>query len=117
MGLTVETLKKSTHELRPDGSDYFSFPSGHTATAFMGAEMLYQEYKDVSIWYGISGYIIASGTGAFRVYNDRHWLTDIAAGAGIGILSTKAAYWLFPTINKLLTNNKTTSKKLFYSLL
>jgi len=111
MGLTVETLKKSTHELRPDGSDYFSFPSGHTATAFMGAEMLYQEYKDVSIWYGISGYIIAAGTGAFRVYNDRHWLTDIAAGAGIGILSTKAAYWLFPTINKLFTNNKTTNKK------
>lgn len=111
MGLTVETLKKSTHQLRPDGSDYFSFPSGHTATAFMGAEMLYQEYKEVSIWYGISGYIIATGTGAFRVYNDRHWLTDIAAGAGIGILSTKAAYWLFPTINKLFTNNKTINKK------
>ena len=64
----MKLLKKSTHELRPDGSDYFSFPSGHTATAFMGAEMLYQEYKDVSIWYGISGYIIATGTGAFRVY-------------------------------------------------
>lgn len=111
MGLTVETLKISTHQLRPDGSDFLSFPSGHTATAFMGAEMLYQEYKDVSIWYGISGYIIATGTGAFRVYNDRHWLTDIAAGAGIGILSTKAAYWLFPTINKLFTNNKTTNKK------
>lgn len=117
MGLTVETLKKSTHQPRPDSSDYFSFPSGHTATAFMGAEMLYQEYKDVSIWYGISGYIIATGTGAFRVYNDRHWLTDIAAGAGIGILSTKAAYWLFPTINKLFTNNKQLIKRLFLFLI
>jgi hypothetical protein len=50
-----------------------------------------QEYKDVSIWYGISGYVVATGTGFFRMYNDRHWLTDVAAGAGIGILCTKTA--------------------------
>lgn len=111
MGLTVNSLKEITHEQRPDGTDFYSFPSGHTATAFMGAELLYQEYKDVSIWYGISGYLVAAGTGAFRIYNDRHWLNDIIAGAGIGILSTKAAYWLFPTINKLFTNNKSTTKK------
>ncbi|WP_395067220.1 phosphatase PAP2 family protein [Flavobacterium sp.] len=111
MGLTVKSLKTATHEQRPDGSDFYSFPSGHTATAFMGAELLYQEYKDVSIWYGISGYLVAAGTGAFRIYNDRHWLNDVVAGAGIGILSTKAAYWLFPTINKLFTNNKSTTKK------
>lgn len=111
MGLTVNSLKRTTHEQRPDGTDFYSFPSGHTATAFMGAELLYQEYKDVSIWYGISGYLVAAGTAAFRVYNDRHWLNDVVAGAGIGILSTKAAYWLFPTINKLFTNNKSTTKK------
>jgi membrane-associated phospholipid phosphatase len=52
-------------------------------------------YKDVSIWYGISGYIIASGTGVLRIYNNRHWLTDVAAGAGM-ILCTKTAYWLYP---------------------
>jgi membrane-associated phospholipid phosphatase len=56
----------------------------------------WQEYKDVSIWYGISGYVVATGTGFFRMYNDRHWLTDVAAGAGIGILCTKTAYWLYP---------------------
>lgn len=111
MGLSVNTLKRTTHELRPDGTDFYSFPSGHTATGFMGAELLYQEYKDVSIWYGISGYLIATGTGAFRMYNNRHWLTDVVAGAGIGILSTKVAYWLFPTVNKLFTKNKITNKK------
>jgi membrane-associated phospholipid phosphatase len=40
--------------------------------------------------------VVATGTGFFRMYNDRHWLTDVAAGAGIGILCTKTAYWLYP---------------------
>lgn len=100
MGGTVNILKNTGNVVRPDGSSKNSFPSGHTATAFMGAEFLYQEYKDVSPWYGISGYLVASGTGIFRMYNDRHWLTDVAAGAGIGILSTKIAYWIHPLIKK-----------------
>lgn len=102
MGATVNGIKSLTTELRPDGSSANSFPSGHTATAFMGAEFLRQEYKQVSVWYGITGYAVAAGTGLFRVYNDRHWLTDVAAGAGIGILSTKIAYWVNPFMTKLL---------------
>ncbi|WPR70160.1 phosphatase PAP2 family protein [Flavobacterium sp. NG2] len=102
LSATVLPLKTITKVERPDGSSNNSFPSGHTATAFAGAEFLWQEYKDVSIWYGISGYLVAAGTGAFRIYNDRHWFTDVAMGAGIGILSTKVAYWTFPYINKLL---------------
>ena len=112
-GITVTGIKRISHVERPYGSSFDSFPSGHTANAFMGAELLYQEYKDVSLWYGISGYLVASGTGAFRIYNNRHWFTDIVAGAGIGVLSTKAAYWLYPSINKLFTkkNRKETNKK------
>lgn len=112
-GITVTSIKRISHVERPDGSSFDSFPSGHTANAFIGAELLYQEYKDTSIWYGISGYLVASGTGAFRIYNNRHWFTDVVAGAGIGILSTKAAYWLYPTVNKLFTNKnkKETNKK------
>lgn len=100
MTTSVLSLKSITKVQRPDGSSFNSFPSGHTATAFVGAEFLWQEYKDKSIWYGISGYIVAAGTGFFRMYNDRHWFTDVAAGAGIGILSTKFAYWIFPYLNK-----------------
>ncbi|MFL9844977.1 phosphatase PAP2 family protein [Flavobacterium rhizosphaerae] len=99
---TVTGLKHIIHEERPDGSSFNSFPSGHTATAFSGAEFLFQEYKDKNIWYGISGFVVATGTGMFRMYNNRHWLTDVVAGAGIGILSTKAAYWLFPYEKKYI---------------
>jgi hypothetical protein len=113
MASTVLGLKSIVHEERPDGSSNNSFPSGHTATAFAGAEFLWQEYKDKSIWYGIAGYAVATGTGLFRIYNNRHWLTDVAAGAGIGILSTKIAYWMNPYITKKLfkssTENKSTS--------
>lgn len=113
MATTVLGLKSISHVERPDGSSNNSFPSGHTATAFMGAEFLYQEYKDKSIWYGIAGYAVATGTGLFRIYNNRHWLTDVATGAGIGILSTKIAYWINPYITKKLfkssSENKSTS--------
>jgi hypothetical protein len=111
MGVSVASIKRISHIERPDGSGFNSFPSGHTATAFMGAELLFQEYKDVSYWYGISGYFVAAGTGAFRMINNRHWLSDVAAGAGIGILSTKLSYWLFPRINKIFTRNSETSNK------
>jgi hypothetical protein len=109
MATTVTSLKHLTKVERPDGSNFDSFPSGHTATAFVGAEFMWQEYKDKSVWYGVSGYLVAAGTGAFRMYNNKHWLTDVAMGAGIGILSTKAAYWLFPVINEKIfkAKNKT----------
>lgn len=111
MGVSVASIKKISHIQRPDGSGYNSFPSGHTATSFMGAELLFQEYKDVSYWYGISGYIVAAGTGAFRMINNRHWLSDVVAGAGIGILSTKLSYWLYPRISKIFTKKGESSNK------
>jgi len=107
MSASVFALKNITKVERPDGSSNNSFPSGHTATAFAGAEFMYQEYKNQSIWYGIAGYAVATGTGLFRMYNDRHWLTDVVAGAGIGILSTKAAYWMYPYLqNKVFKSSK-----------
>nr|WP_315200289.1 phosphatase PAP2 family protein [uncultured Flavobacterium sp.] len=111
MSVAVLSLKNSTNIERPDGSSNNSFPSGHTATAFAGAEFLWQEYKDKSIWYGVSGYIVATATGVFRVVNNRHWVTDVAAGAGIGILSTKVAYWIYPYVNRKLFSTKAKEKK------
>jgi len=107
---TTHILKTTTHQIRPDQTDYQSFPSGHTATAFMGAELVYQEYKDQSVWYGVSAYAVAGLTGYMRIYNNKHWITDVAAGAGIGILSAKAGYWLYPTISKLFTKKESKTK-------
>lgn len=98
MAAVTNGMKYSFREMRPDGSARNSFPSGHTATAFMGAELLRMEYKDVSPWIGYAGYAVAAGVGFFRVYNNRHWLNDIIAGAGVGIMSTRLAYWLYPKI-------------------
>ena len=97
---TLQSIKYLAHVERPDGSNFYSFPSNHTAIAFAGAEFLYQEYRDVSVWYGIAGYTVAAGTGFLRMYNNRHWFTDVVAGAGFGIISTKVAYWVFPKIKK-----------------
>lgn len=96
MGIMVNTMKFSFKEKRPDSNARNSFPSGHTATAFMGAEFLYKEYKDVSPWIGYAGYAVAVTTGYLRIYNNRHYFNDVIAGACIGIISTKLAYWLYP---------------------
>ncbi len=105
-GITVQSIKAITKVQRPDGSGTNAFPSGHTATAFAGAEFLRQEYKDVSAWYGIAGYTVATATGILRMYNNKHWLRDVVSGAGFGILSTQIAYWIYPIIEKKLFKNK-----------
>ncbi|MGX1754228.1 phosphatase PAP2 family protein [Sphingobacterium sp. NPDC055346] len=106
MGSSVNLLKKSVPIMRPDFSASNSFPSGHTATAFVGAELIWQEYSHQSAWYGIGAYTIAAGTGFFRMYNNRHWLSDVVMGAGIGILSTKMAYWMLPKLEERIQKRK-----------
>jgi len=106
MGSSVNLLKKSVPIMRPDFSASNSFPSGHTATAFVGAELIWQEYSHQSVWYGIGAYTIAAGTGFFRMYNNRHWLSDVVMGAGIGILSTKMAYWMLPKLEERIQKRK-----------
>ena len=98
---TTFFLKEATNVIRPDGSNNKSFPSMHTAIAFAGAELLRQEYKDQSVWYGIAGYGVAAGSGFLRIYNNKHWSSDVLVGAGVGMLSTYTAYWMFPSLKKL----------------
>lgn len=95
------------NEQRPDLSDKHSFPSGHVAMAFTGAELLRSEYGTA---YGIGGYAIATGIAFLRLYNNRHWFNDVLMGAGIGILSARIGNWLFPFNRKLFKINKNSSK-------
>lgn len=98
-------VKHLTHRLRPNSADYYSFPSGHTGNAFMGAEFLAQEFSKHSYAYTVVGYGFAVTTGVLRMYNHDHWLSDVVAGAGFGILSTKAAYLIYPYIRNALTKD------------
>lgn len=104
LGTTDLITKNLTHRLRPNGADYLSFPSGHTGAAFMAAQFLAEEYGDKSPVYSIIGYTTAVATGVFRMYNRDHWFSDVVAGAGLGILSTKAAYLVYPYLRKTFTH-------------
>jgi hypothetical protein len=86
------SFKSITNVKRPDDTDVESFPSGHTAQAFATATFMAKEYRDQSVWYAVGAYGIATTVGAMRILNNRHWVSDVLAGAGIGILSTNLAY-------------------------
>ena len=95
-GLATKKVKYITGIERPDHQDKLSFPSAHTSSAFVAAEMLHQEFKDQSIWISIAGYSLAGAVGALRVMNNRHWMSDVVAGAGFGILSVRLTYLVYP---------------------
>lgn len=100
MAVIVTGMKHTVKRLRPDESASNSFPSRHTATAFMTATMLHKEYEGRSPWFSIGGYALATLTGVSRVLNNRHWLTDVAAGAAIGISSVHLGYFITDKIFK-----------------
>ena len=100
-GIVVNTLKHTVGELRPNARATNSFPSGHTTTAFMGAELVRIEYGETAPVYGILAYATAVGVGFLRVYNEKHWTNDVIAGAGLGILSARIGYWSLPFSRKI----------------
>jgi hypothetical protein len=97
--IITHSLKRGVGKERPDGSSHTSFSSGHTATSFLGATILYHEYKESSMFYASSGYLFSTTTGGLRVMNNRHWVSDVLAGAGIGILVANLIYYIEPLKN------------------
>jgi membrane-associated phospholipid phosphatase len=91
----VQPLKHFTKVKRPDNSDYKSFPSGHTTEAFASAELMRLELDGNYPWLGFTGYLMAATTGYLRMYNNKHWISDIITGAGIGIASTNLSVFIF----------------------
>ncbi len=90
----VLPVKKYSHILRPDSSAYNSFPSGHTAQAFLASTFFHKEFGARHPWVSAGMFTLATGIGAFRVLNNRHWVSDVLAGAGVGILSAELSYAL-----------------------
>lgn len=101
MASLTNSLKYTVRERRPDGSSSNSFPSGHTATAFMAATILHKEYGQTrSPWYSVAGYSMATATAVGRVLNNRHWVTDVLVGAGVGIIATDLGYFVTDLLMK-----------------
>jgi len=93
LALTVlESCSRFLPRKRPDPSMAAdSFPSGHTAQAFLGAELLRQRMKGTSRLVGMGGYGVAIAMAALRLMNKKHWLTDVVAGAVLGAGCAKLA--------------------------
>jgi len=95
MYLSVSQLKNLTNVKRPKENDDKSFPSGHTATAFLGADFFYREFRYKHKWWIYSGYALATAVAVLRISNNEHWFSDVVAGAGFGILSNRVSYLIF----------------------
>lgn len=77
----VNILKQTIDSRRPNGG-HRSFPSGHTASAFMSAAFLQRRYG----WtYGLPAYAAATFVGYSRVHTKQHWTRDVVASAALGI--------------------------------
>lgn len=101
MGALVNGIKTTSAVERPDASSKNSFPSGHTAMAFTNATVLHKEYGEYRHpLYSVAGYTAATVTALGRGLNNRHWITDVLTGAGIGIVSTELGYLLADQIFK-----------------
>jgi membrane-associated phospholipid phosphatase len=99
----TSNLKNLALVERPYGNqDFSSFPSQHTSAAFAAATFMHREYGGRSVWYSIGGYSVATATAAIRVLGNKHWASDVLAGAGVGILSTELAYWAYPLVHRVL---------------
>ncbi len=103
MGAMVNATKYTVNSLRPDASARNSFPSGHTATAVMGAELVRSEYGN---WAGLGAYAVAATVGVLRMYNNRHWVNDVLGGAACGFASVRLGLLLLPLEKKLFGWNR-----------
>jgi membrane-associated phospholipid phosphatase len=70
--------------------DWDSWPSGHTTVAFAAATAFHLEYRKT--WVSVLAYSLAALSGLSRMHDDRHWASDVFAGAAIGIVTTRAVF-------------------------
>ncbi|MFT3679510.1 MAG: phosphatase PAP2 family protein [Ferruginibacter sp.] len=103
----VQPVKKMFHVMRPDSSGNNSFPSGHTAQAFLAASFFNKEFGSKYPWVSAGMYAVATSVGVFRIINNRHWVSDVLAGTGIGMLSVELSYLLEKKFKSLLGKNIT----------
>lgn len=99
--LLIEPIKFASHRLRPDQSNYQSFPSGHAAVTFAAATVI---ERHLGWRKSVLGYAIASYVAMSRIHDNRHYLSDVIFGAAVGsiagrtVVHHKADYWAFTPV-------------------
>ena len=86
-GLLTQGLKYAVQRDRPDGGAH-SFPSGHTSATFATAAVIQHDYGFAA---ALPVYALGGFVGWSRVRSNHHWLSDVAFGAALGIVSGRAA--------------------------
>ena len=80
--LSTYAIKSLSQRQRPDGSNNYSFPSGHTSNSFLAAELINQiEGMPLSVPF----YLLSINTALSRINDKKHFLSDVVFGAAIGI--------------------------------
>ena len=85
--------KPSQHDIfeGPSLSLYKAFPSGHSTSVFAIAAVIASEYKS-TIWVPIVSYTLASFSALSRIYDNKHWATDVFIGSVLGWSIGKLVY-------------------------
>jgi hypothetical protein len=92
----VQILKYTLRIERPDHTKFNSYPSGHSAQAFVASQVLFNEYRETNKLLAYSGFLFSISTGTLRIVNNRHWVPDVLMGAGIAVLVTNLIYHYEP---------------------
>ncbi|WP_062544314.1 phosphatase PAP2 family protein [Rufibacter tibetensis] len=112
--LATDKLKKTFQRHRPsstndshlfegpngDGQNT-SFPSSHTSNAFAAATAIASVYQD-NHWVPQAAYGLATLVGLSRINDNKHWASDVLAGAALGYLTGKATYWGYHRVKKAI---------------
>lgn len=99
--VSANIIKQLTHRHRPYQDDipdhanwdgpfsdihYASFPSGHSTAAFSMATVYAFEYRS-TIWVPVLAYTLAAGTAVSRLYDNKHWASDVVIGSALGFVT------------------------------
>lgn len=96
----VYRTKLLVHETRPDRRARESYPSAHTAMAFVSATFVSKELGYISPWISAAAYLSAGYVGFCRVADNAHYVNDVLMGAAVGMITTQASYWAYDALKR-----------------